>query len=493
MTPAVSKRFVRALVFVVAAVACGGGGDGGTPPVTVASVTITAPAAPPIFGALGRTVQFTAVAKDAGGATISNATITWASSNAAAASVNASSGLVTAVANGSTSITASSGGHSSTAVVVNVIQVPTQLVIAGAPFTMGAIGSVRNLTATAQDSGGAAITTGAVTWTLQAHGGAFGPTVTLSPTGTMTAIKNTTTGLADSLTAAVTVSSVPLSRVAFVTVAQVANTVTISVPAGDSVLRTTTRTRQLTAVATDSNGNALTNNPTQNWSSAATGVATVSGTGLVTAVADGSSNIQVTVTGKSASRTQVVARYAETFTLTPSSATLSSPAATQLFTGNARDSVNTLLTIAWLARPTGAVTLSPASGTTTTATASSNGATYVVMSAGLRSDSAAVTVSGQPVAPSLIDVTIGDDFFKSQRNNTTGPARDTVAAGGTVTWHWTGAVPHTVRSTGSPSFTSSTNLTQTTGTYQFTFNSVGTYTYDCAIHGAAMQGILVVR
>ncbi len=50
--------------------ACGGGG-GGTPPVTVAAVVITAPAAPPTFATLGRTVQFAAQAKDAAGAVIS--------------------------------------------------------------------------------------------------------------------------------------------------------------------------------------------------------------------------------------------------------------------------------------------------------------------------------------------------------------------------------------------------------------------------------------
>jgi plastocyanin/uncharacterized protein YjdB len=492
MTPVVSKRFVRASLFVVAAVACGGGGDSGTPPVTVASVTITSPAAAPNFGALGRTVQFSAVAKDANGAAIPGATITWGSSTSATATVSGS-GLVTAVANGTTNITASSGGQSSTPVTVTVAQVPTQLVITGAPFTMGAIGSVRNLVATAQDSGGAAITTTGVAWSLQAHGAPNGPTVTLSPTGTMTAIKNTATGLADSLTAAVTVASVPLTRTSFVTVAQVANTVTLSVPAGDSVLRTTTRTRQLTPVISDSNGNALTNNPAQTWSSSATGVATVSNTGLVTAVADGSSNIQVTVNGKNATRVQLVGRYAQTFTLTPPTSTISVANGTQLFTGVAQDSVSTALTITWVTRPNGILTITPATGTSTTATARGNGVGYVVMSAGLRSDSSAVTTSNQPIAPSTIDVTVGDDFFKSQRNLTTSPSIDTVAAGGTVTWHWTGAIAHTVQSLGSPSFASSTNLTQTTGTYVVTFNNVGTYSYDCQIHGLSMSGTIVVR
>jgi plastocyanin len=49
-----------------------------------------------------------------------------------------------------------------------------------------------------------------------------------------------------------------------------------------------------------------------------------------------------------------------------------------------------------------------------------------------------------------------------------------------------------VGSTGSPSFTSQT-VAQTSGTYSFTFTVAGTYTYDCIIHGVAMNGRIVVR
>ena len=70
------------------------------------------------------------------------------------------------------------------------------------------------------------------------------------------------------------------------------------------------------------------------------------------------------------------------------------------------------------------------------------------------------------------------------------PAVDTVAAGGSVTWNWVGP-NHSVRSTGSPAFISS--ATQNTGSYQVTFATVGTYNYDCAVHGSAMTGRVVVR
>ncbi len=102
-----------------------------------------------------------------------------------------------------------------------------------------------------------------------------------------------------------------------------------------------------------------------------------------------------------------------------------------------------------------------------------------------------LTFSETSNAPPAADtVHIGDDFFKSGRNGTQNPAVDTVAAGGKVTWIWGGTLDHSVQSTGSPSFTSS--VIQTSGTYTFTFSTAGTYTYDCAVHGLAMTGKVVV-
>ena len=101
------------------------------------------------------------------------------------------------------------------------------------------------------------------------------------------------------------------------------------------------------------------------------------------------------------------------------------------------------------------------------------------------------TAQNPPPIPTTAAVNVGDIFFKSAHNATQNPAVDTVAVGGTVTWTWVGADNHSVHSTGSPSFTSST--TQTSGTYLFTFTAAGTYTYDCIVHGALMTGKIVVR
>src|SRR6185436_1560611 len=62
---------------------------------------------------------------------------------------------------------------------------------------------------------------------------------------------------------------------------------------------------------------------------------------------------------------------------------------------------------------------------------------------------------GTTPAPATAAVTVGDIFFKSALNGSSNPAVDTVAVNGTVTWTWatTEALPHSVQSTGSPSFT----------------------------------------
>ena len=89
-------------------------------------------------------------------------------------------------------------------------------------------------------------------------------------------------------------------------------------------------------------------------------------------------------------------------------------------------------------------------------------------------------------------VTVGSGIqFVSGHNSTMNPAVDTIVAGAAVTWTWTGALPHSVRSVGTPSFTSSGTHTGS-GTYAVTFTNPGTYKYDCSVHGQAMTGTIVV-
>jgi plastocyanin len=92
-------------------------------------------------------------------------------------------------------------------------------------------------------------------------------------------------------------------------------------------------------------------------------------------------------------------------------------------------------------------------------------------------------------------VTVGNDFFQSDHNGTRNPAIDTVAAGTTVTWTWTntGGTAHSVESIGSPSFTSSAIQAGSGMMHSVMFTTAGTYQYQCAVHGAAMSGRVVVQ
>jgi len=90
-------------------------------------------------------------------------------------------------------------------------------------------------------------------------------------------------------------------------------------------------------------------------------------------------------------------------------------------------------------------------------------------------------------------VTVGAGIqFVSGHNGSQNPAVDTIPVGGTVTWTWTGSLPHGVHSTGSTSFTGS-GIKTGSGTHAITFTAPGTYQYDCAVHGTAMRGTIVVR
>jgi plastocyanin len=100
---------------------------------------------------------------------------------------------------------------------------------------------------------------------------------------------------------------------------------------------------------------------------------------------------------------------------------------------------------------------------------------------------------GIPIS-NAVTITVGTDFFRSDRNGSVNAAVDTIPAGGTVTWTWTNtaSVPHSIQSVATPSFTSSAIETGSGSTYQQTFTTPGTYRYNCAVHGDLMTGVVVV-
>ena len=92
------------------------------------------------------------------------------------------------------------------------------------------------------------------------------------------------------------------------------------------------------------------------------------------------------------------------------------------------------------------------------------------------------------------NVTVGNIFFRSVHNGSQNPAVDTIAAGETITWAWNAAGSHSIQSTGVPDiFRNSVVMSGANDTYTVTFRNPGTYTYQCAVHGAAMTGQIVVQ
>lgn len=81
-------------------------------------------------------------------------------------------------------------------------------------------------------------------------------------------------------------------------------------------------------------------------------------------------------------------------------------------------------------------------------------------------------------------------------NNSFNPSSLTVAAGTTVTWTWGGgAIQHNVVPVGTEP-TGSGAPANAPKTYQFTFNTPGTFTYYCAVHGSptgGMRGTIIVQ
>jgi uncharacterized protein YjdB len=129
-------------------------------PVPVASVTVTPPTASVDEGT---TVQLTATPLDANGGALSGRTMSWSTSAASVATVS-SSGLVTGVAAGSATITATSEGTSGTAA-ITVTQVPVASVSVSPATGLVQVGQTLQLTATPKDASGNPLSGRTVTWT----------------------------------------------------------------------------------------------------------------------------------------------------------------------------------------------------------------------------------------------------------------------------------------------------------------------------------------
>lgn len=177
-------------------VSCGGdspsepGGPGAPANVNVSPSSFTATS-------VGATQQLTAVVSDAAGVVITNAAVSWSSSDETVATVSAT-GLATAVGDGSATITASSGQASGTAS-VTVAQAVASVTLSETSFELD-VGASTELSATGADANGSTVEGATFTFAASQEG-----LVDLTVAGDQRSA--TITGVAEG-TATITVASV---------------------------------------------------------------------------------------------------------------------------------------------------------------------------------------------------------------------------------------------------------------------------------------------
>jgi len=393
--------------------------------VPVASVAVSPPSAGVLVGA---TVQLTATPLDANGNPLGGRTITWTSSAPGVATVSAS-GLVTGVAVGSATITATSEGKSGTSA-ITVDPIPVASVAVSPASAMVGVGTTVQLTATPLDANGNPLAGRTVTWASSAPGVA-----TVDGTGLVTGVA---TG-----SATITATSEGKSGGSAITVSVPVASVTVS-PASATVSVGTTS--QLTATPLDANGNALTGR-TVTWTTGAPGVATVSASGLVTAVGAGSATITATSEGKSGSSVITVPVPVASVAVSPASATLA-VGATQQLTATPLDANGTPLTgrvVTWVSSTPSVATVDG----TGLVTALAGGATTITATSEGKSGTSAITVP-VPVASVALTPASATLAVGSTQQLTATPldASGNPLTGRTVTWASGNAAGATVSSAG---------------------------------------------
>jgi uncharacterized protein YjdB len=234
---------------------------------------------------VGATQQFSATATYSDGTTQNiTATATWTAAVPAVATVNAA-GLATAVAPGTTAITASLGGASGSA----TLNVPRLSSIAVTPISPSiAVGATQQFTATATYSDGSTQNvTAKAAWTA-----ATPAVATVNASGLATAVAAGSTSITASLSG--------ISGSATLTVTPTLSSISVTPnPASIAV----GATQQFTATAKYSDGSTHDVTATATWTAATPAVATVNASGLATAVALGSTAVTASLSGVNGSAT----------------------------------------------------------------------------------------------------------------------------------------------------------------------------------------------
>jgi trimeric autotransporter adhesin len=314
-------------------------------------------------------------------------TVTWSSSAAGVATISngvSTQGVATAVAHGSSTITATLGTISNSTTLTVTNGVLQSIVVTPANSTV-ALGTVRQFTATGTYLDGSTTTTqditDIVTWSSSSVSVA---SITIS--GATTALKTGTT--------TITATLGTISGNTQLTV-NVANLSSIAIQPGDTTIAEAT-TVQFSAVGTFSDGSTrnITNQVT--WSSSNTAVATILNS-TATGVSSGDSTIMATLNSVSDSVTLTVSNATiQSISVTPSNSSIA--AGTQLAftaTGVFSDSSTQNITnnVTWSSSNTAFAKVSNTAGSNGIVTAVSTGSVTIKATFGSKSGSAPLTIN----------------------------------------------------------------------------------------------------
>ena len=268
--------------------------------------------------------------QDAAGVTITGRTLTWESSNPAVATIDASSGVVTGVAVGSSPIIVRAGGKLAQSS-MKVLQPILSIVATPDSFDLP-LNTSRNIAVQLVGPGGVAITNRVITWSSSS------PTVAVvSSGGVVTAVAMGTTTISISAgtkqkTVRVRVVGEPVTSVR-ITPAQSVHIVRLG------------QSKQLTAECLNSSQQVLTGRSIS-WTSGNPVVATVSQNGLVSGAALGLAQITATCDNAVSGSTQAQVTLVPVVSVIIQPGSLALLTATQgQLTAIARDSANNTLSL----------------------------------------------------------------------------------------------------------------------------------------------------
>ena len=282
-----SSKWLQSIVLcffvslVLASAGCGGNSSSTTK--TIRSIAVTPS---PATIAAAATQQFAATATYSDGTTANvTTTATWTSATTTVATISAS-GLATAVASGSSAITASLSGVSGTAMLTVSASTATLTSIAVTPNPASiTVGATQQFTATGTYSDGSTKNlSSTATWTS-----GTATVATISASGLATAVASGSTTITASLSG--------VSGKATLTVSAASQSVTSIAVTPNPGSIVVGATQQFTATATYSNGSTSNVSSTATWTVANTAVGTVTTSGLATAVAAGSTTVTASVNG----------------------------------------------------------------------------------------------------------------------------------------------------------------------------------------------------